>query len=304
VLDIDHLWDLAGHIRAQILRHGDPLARRVHRGASPGGDTQFHIDAVAEDAIAEWLNRDDTLSNVAIQTEDRPVSIHGAPSHLLLIDPIDGTRPAAAGFDQAVVAVAAAPYGSRMTIGDVTHSVVLELASGAGLCAETGVGVSARGYDRAVPHRSATTDLDKLYWAMEFNGHPAAIIASSLEGLIDRSANTGAVFVFSSASFAITRIVTGQLDAYLDIGNRVLRDHPATRSEFLRVGGGNVLHLFPYDIAAAVHIGLASGCCVSDGYGRPLDDVLLLDNTEDNLRSCVAASNPDLHGQLLEAVRW
>ena len=68
--------------------------------------------------------------------------------------------------------------------------------------------------------------------------------------LIDRSANPGGVFVFNSASYSISRIITGQLDAYVDIGNRLLKDHPGMRADFERVGNGHVLHLFPYDIGA------------------------------------------------------
>ncbi len=79
--------------------------------------------------------------------------------------------------------------------------------------------------------------------------------------LIDQSANNGGVFVFNSASYSISRIITGQMDAYVDIGNRLLKDDPALLKDFQAVGNGQVLHLFPYDIAASVFLAKKSRCC-------------------------------------------
>ena len=50
----------------------------------------------------------------------------------------------------------------------------------------------------------------------------------------------------------MTRIATGQLDAYVEPGPRMVADVPGMREEFERVGGGAVLNNSPYDLAAAV----------------------------------------------------
>ena len=91
-----------------------------------------------------------------------------------------------------------------------------------------------------------------MFWSLEFNGHPAKLMTDAYGHLIDQSANNGGVFVFNSASYSISRIITGQMDAYVDIGNRLLKDDPKLLSDFQQVGNGQVLHLFPYDIAASV----------------------------------------------------
>jgi myo-inositol-1(or 4)-monophosphatase len=143
-----------------------------------------------------------------------------------------------------------------------------------------------------------------MFWSIEFNGHPMHLMSHAYQHLVDSSANTGGIFIFNSASFSITRIVTGQLDAYVDIGNRLLRDHPDTEKEFLRVGRGNILHLFPYDIAASVLIARKASLVITDAYGESLDGTLLLDLAPDNQRSCVAASTPELHAALLDTIRW
>ena len=75
-----------------------------------------------------------------------------------------------------------------------------------------------------------------------------------LEELVDRSGMRGGYFDLGSATFNITRIVTGQLDAYVDVGRRVLDEFPETEAAFLAVGDGNVCTNFPYDVAAATLI--------------------------------------------------
>lgn len=122
--------------------------------------------------------------------------------------------------------------------------------------------------------------------------------------LIDRSANTGAVFVFCSASFSISRVITGQLDAYADIGNRLLRDDPSLLADFERVGKGKVLHLFPYDIAASVLLAEKAGVVITDAYGRSLDTTVLTDVSVANQQSCIAACTEQLHRSLLEEIVW
>jgi myo-inositol-1(or 4)-monophosphatase len=110
--------------------------------------------------------------------------------------------------------------------------------------------------------------------------------------------------VFNSASFSISRIITGQMDAYVDIGNRLLRDRPETEPDFRRVGHGSILHLFPYDIAASVFLAERAGVTITDAYGGSLHDTLLLDISPDNQRSCIAACTPKLHAALIESIRW
>ncbi|HPU99289.1 MAG TPA: inositol monophosphatase family protein, partial [Candidatus Hydrogenedentes bacterium] len=63
---------------------------------------------------------------------------------------------------------------------------------------------------------------------------------------------------------------------------------------------GRVVCMAPYDLAAALLIAEEAGCVVTDAYGKRFDDVLMLDSTESNQLSLVAAANPQLHKKLLE----
>jgi myo-inositol-1(or 4)-monophosphatase len=288
----------------QALREQRGAQRTVH-GDSPGGDAQFDIDKVAERAVWEHVWRH-APAPVAVYSEDEGLRTTGPqPEYVLVVDPIDGTRPASAGLEMGTVSVAVAPMGDgRPTVGDVVAALVLELKTGAWLYADDRGGLQATGYERPVPCLSGNTELSRMFWSLELNGHPMRLMCDAYGHLVDASANTGGVFVFNSASFSITRIVTGQLDAFVDVGNRILRDHPDTEAAFRRVGRGNVLHLFGYDIAASVYLAGRAGVVITDAYGEPLDPMPLLAPDPASQRSCVAASTPQLHRALLDSIHW
>src|SRR5687767_14733676 len=122
---------------------GRPEAReRV--GTAHGGDPTFAIDERAERVATEAFEE---RGNVAYFTEDAGLRMLGRPEHLFLVDPIDGTRPAMAGFESCCVAVAVAPLGDRspadLTIGDLTDGLVVELPTGTTFEATRGRGARA-----------------------------------------------------------------------------------------------------------------------------------------------------------------
>lgn len=298
-----YLFDLADAVRRAVLETKGTLKNRQVNGVSPGGDAQFDIDEVAEEAV--WRFAQERGQPIALYSEDRGLKKIGDPRHVLIVDPIDGTRPAAAGLELANISIAAARLTADPRIDDVEFALLREIKSGATLYADRGwPGIEARGYQTPVPNLSRTIALDRMFWSLEFNGHPASLMVEAYGHLIDRSANTGGVFVFNSASYSISRVITGQLDAYVDIGNRLLRDEPALLKDFKRVGNGHVLHLFPYDIAASVLLAEKAGVVITDAYGKPLGPTRLMDIDPLNQQSCLAASTPELHAALLENIHW
>jgi acetyl-CoA acetyltransferase len=123
-----------------------------------------------------------------------------------------------------------------------------------------------------------------------------------LAELIDASSVGGASFELGAATFDMTRIVTGQLDAYVEPGPRLVTDVPGMRAQFELVGGGAVLNNSPYDLAAAVLVVEEAGGVVTDAYGRSLADRPLLGSDAEFQMSVVAASNPVLHERVLASV--
>ena len=136
---------------------------------------------------------------------------------------MDGTRPAMAGLESCCVSVAAAPLGEGSpTMGDVEVGCIVEIKCGASFLAERGGGVELRDGDgRAVdPLLSA-----QRRTCRGCSGPPASAAARPiplievLGELIDTSSVGGGFFDLGSATFDMTRILTGQLDAYVDVGS-------------------------------------------------------------------------------------
>ena len=100
----------------------------------------------------------------------------------------------------------------------------------------------------------------------------------------------------------MTRVATGQLDAYVEPGPRLVADVPGMREQFERVGGGAVLNNSPYDLAAAALVLEEAGAVVTDAYGAPLRERPLLGSGVDYQMSVVACANEALHGRILAAL--
>jgi myo-inositol-1(or 4)-monophosphatase len=219
-------------------------------------------------------------------------------STVLVVDPIDGTRPAMAGLESCCVSVAAAPLRDGVRMGEVTVACVVEIPSGQVFLAERG-----RGMVESPPVRlSANERLDRMFWTYGFRGRPARALTEVLAELIDASSVGGGTFDLGSAAFDVTRVLTGQLDAYVEPGPLLVEEVPGMRAEFERVGGGAVLNNSPYDLAAAVLLAEEAGAVVTDARGEPLGDRPLLGSGADYQMSIVASANPALHAKILAEV--
>lgn len=288
---------LALALRDEVAPELGAHAGRVHAGAGPGGDVTFAIDEEAESFMEEFLA--DHAPQIAFYSEDRGlVEPAGGDSRwVLVVDPIDGTRPAMAGFEAACVSVALAELaGGEPTMGGVVAGCIVELKSGRAFYAERG-----RGLDPA-PSLSANRDLGRLFCAYGLRGRPMRAIAEVIGELIDASSVGGGTFDLGSATYDMTRIATGQLDAYVEPGPRMVADVPGMRERFEEVGGGAVLNNSPYDLAAAALCLEEAGAVVSDAYGAPLADRPLLGSGAEFQISCIAAANAELHAQILESI--
>jgi myo-inositol-1(or 4)-monophosphatase len=288
--------DLATALREEVAPELGQHAGRKHEGAGAGGDVTFAIDEHAEAFMERFLA--ERAPEVAFYSEDRGlVTPTGDAEWVLVVDPIDGTRPAMAGLEAACVSVALAPLGDGdPTMGDVTVGCVIEIKSGRAFIAERGKGIDP------APSLSANTEPSRMFWAYGLRGRPMRRIAEVIGDLIDASSVGGGTFDLGSATFDMTRIVTGQLDAYVEPGARLIAEIPGMREEFERIGGGTVLNNSPYDIAAAVLICEEAGAVVSDAWGGPLVASPILGSGVEYQLSCVTAATPELHARIVSEV--
>ena len=289
--------ELALRLRDKVLPELGSHAGRAESGAGASADITFAIDAAAERELEAFVS--ERAPRLAFYSEDRGLVAPADASDVLLVDPIDGTRPAMAGLESACVAVALAPLGDGApTMADVEIGCVVEIKSGASFLAVKGAGV----HSRPGGSMSANVDVERMFWGYGFRGRPVRPTVEVLGDLIDASSVLGGTFELGSQAFAMTRIVTGQLDAVIEVGSRLIDDVPGMRQEFARVGHGHVLNNSPYDLAAPAICLLEAGGVVSDGWGRPLDDRPLLGAGHEFQISSISAANAELHAKLVAAI--
>jgi myo-inositol-1(or 4)-monophosphatase len=289
--------ELALALRERVLPELGSHAGRARLRDGAGGDVTFAVDALAERALAELVS--ERVPGLAFYSEDRGLVAPEGAAEVLVVDPIDGTRPAMAGLESACVAVALAPLGDgEPTMADVSAGCVAEIKSGDWFVASRGQGVRASrpvGLNRCV-------ELDGMFWGYGFRGRPARATVEVLGDLIDASSVGGGTFELGSQAFAMTRIITGQLDAAVEVGSRLIDEVQGMRAEFERVGDGRILNNSPYDLAAPWLCLCEAGGVVTDGWGAPLDRHPLLGAGHDYQMSSISAANPALHSELVRAI--
>jgi myo-inositol-1(or 4)-monophosphatase len=279
---------------------GHPTAR-ARVGWAPGGDATLHIDEIAEQVVEREL---EAAGDIGFYSEDRGLVTYGRPRAFFVIDPVDGTRPAAAGLESCCVSIGVVPPSEDARLGEVRFGVVHELKTGARFVAWRGAGARGETATGApIPLApSVNTDLSALFWAAGLRGRPVVPVSVVLEHLVDGSTMRGGYFDLGSAAFNLTRIATGQLDAYVDVGRRVADELPSTEAAFLAVGEGAVCTNFPYDVAAAALVVQEAGGIVTHADGRPLDDHPAIGSSRAEGLAVIGAASRELHRRLLDAV--
>lgn len=291
------MLELALAVRERVLPELGAHAGRARLREGAGGDVTFAVDAVAERTVSELIA--ERAPQLAFYSEDRGLVAPAGASEVLVVDPIDGTRPAMAGLESACVAVALAPIGDgEPTMADVRTGCVVEIKSGEWFLAGRGEGLRAT---RPIA-LSRQTQVSSMFWGYGFRGRPVRPTVEVLGDLIDVSSVRGGTFELGSQAFAMTRIVTGQFDAVLEVGSRLVDEVPGMRAEFERVGGGQILNNSPYDLAAPWLCLREAGGVVTDGWGAPLDRCRLLGSGHKYQMSSISAANRELHAALLRAV--
>lgn len=278
---------------------GHGYARRS-TGRAVGGDVTFSIDEFAEERLLETI---EAHGDIAYYSEDKGLVSFGNPSNILIVDPIDGTRPAAAGLESCCVSIGVTDKLENPKIGDIKYGIVQEIKSGKKFTAKKGEGYLI---DNELPSDISRPSINKkiehLFWTIGFRGRPAKEQVEVLGELIDISSVGGSVFDIGSACFAILRVAEGHFDAYVDVGHRMIEDVPRVRKRFLEVGNNSILNNSPYDIVAAKLIAEEAGCIVTDAYGDSLDDRPLLGSTHEFQVSSVISCNLEVHNKILETI--
>ncbi|MBN2208946.1 MAG: hypothetical protein JW759_06595 [Candidatus Coatesbacteria bacterium] len=293
--------ELGAAILAVIRRAANDNTMGAVSGLTDSGDASFNVDRAAEKTALEWLRN--CPVPLAAYTEDMGlISERANPEYVLVIDALDGSRAFKAGLETACVSIAAAHFRGKdeTRFGDIVLGFLWETKSDATFASQAGRGAKIMRDGQALaPFPSAASRLEDIAWGFEVCGRPAEELFNIIGDLINASAVRGGCFLLNSTTFAISRIVLGRFDAYIDVGARIVEEAPSSVDRMHKAGQRQVLGLFPYDIAAAYLIAKEAGIVLTDAYGKVLDDRRLLGSGPETRLSCVAARNSLLHEQIM-----
>ncbi len=99
VVNPELVLELARALRERVAPGLGSVSGRAIAGNGAGGDLTFAIDEIAENSLAEFCR--EQAPRTAFYSEDRGLVAEPDATHVLVVDPIDGTRPAMAGLESA-----------------------------------------------------------------------------------------------------------------------------------------------------------------------------------------------------------
>ena len=190
--------------------------------------------------------------DIAFYSEDRGYVEFGRPRAILVVDPIDGTRPAAAGLESCCVSVAVLPPSRDATLGDVAFGVVHEIKPGQRFFAARGGRDAERADGRRCRSRCRRTSISRAVLDRR-----AARPSRAADDGRARGADRRLV---DARRLLRPRLGDVQHDADRHRPARRVRRHRAarrgrvprdSRPRSAAVGDGAVCTNFPYDVAAA-----------------------------------------------------
>ena len=143
------------------------------------------IDEIAERVVDERLA---AAGDIAFYSEDRGLVEFGQPRAILVIDPVDGTRPAAAGLESCCVSIAVVPPTEDATLGDVVvrrRARAQDRRSGSRRGAARARVRRRRRLAARRSRRRRTPTCDALFWTAGLRGRPSLPMSVVLEELVD-----------------------------------------------------------------------------------------------------------------------
>lgn len=293
---------VARHVREAISAEiNRPDAGEI-TGVASSGDTTFSMDVAAEKALQEATGK--LRTPIACYSEDHGLQAPEAGAKwLLVVDPIDGTRPAAAGLEACVVSVAVARMTDEPVFADLVAGAVYELRRDRLYLAARGHGaeVETGGVRRPLVPKDPG-DLRDARWSIEAVGRPALLNYIAAAPLIDETSLRGGQFALNSSAFALCQVAAGGLSGMVDLSARLLRDIDRDEHYVRSVCHGRVMGLWAYDIAASAVIASEAGCTVTDAWGRPLDPLPLTRTRAEDMASCICAASAGQHARMLELI--
>lgn len=272
-------------------------------------DYSYTLDKKGEDEIARIFRRAwNRGCKYGYVTEDKGLVLpRNIPiDWMFMIDPVDGSRNAQAGFEMAC-AVITGVRGDKQnpTLADVEFGILHAIKDDIIILAIKGQGVfelSKKGRQRLLPKQNSPQSLPGIAYYFETYTMDTELMGRIIKPLNIEVLKKGGFKVEApSASFGAFALLRGQVDMHIDVRKRLIDDYPHLNP----VPHASPKVISPLDIGAG-WLGLKEfGYPVTNAYGNVLDETYLWMFDEqgkwkqDNQISWVAASSISLHEQVL-----
>lgn len=311
------------------LQFGIWLAHKIRRKIMPiygvkqkdvpinkiSGDFNYAVDVLAEGEVKRLFEEIwEKGIYYGYVTEDQGLVLPASPAGRLpnekcewifMIDPVDGSRPAQIGAENACVQIAVVK-GDRKeaTFKDIEYGITTAIKEDKTFVGQKGKGVYKVSNGKLVSvekRKNITTELKDCSLVYETYSMSPTYTGIVIEPLIKE---TSFKTEYPSGSYSALTLVRGQNELHVDVRKRLIDDFPNLPVALKLVSKS----LFPMDVAAGWLMIKELGGKVTDAYGNGLDDVRLwlFDRdgkwSKDNQISWVAAISSQLHKLGLEKI--
>ena len=283
---------------AQVIQIG-PAGGAVLDSVAAGGDLQTAADEAAGDMVRELLTKSAVPVALLDEATGELQPLHDNPVIGLIVDELDGTRPARMGMPTCCVSIAAYPLEQEARLCNVRCGVIMRLDTQVDYMFVRGHGVWRRGFVLEPPP-DATVFEDACVWIEEAMAH------TGLHGLYTQDfmphTRHGAARI-GSICYGGMLMVDGGVQILTHIPFREYQTWPEVRQSIHKVFGSTI-SIYAYDIAALVPMLWECGFIATDAWGELLEDLVIdKSGTGFEVPGLIAASNADLHKTTLDRVK-
>jgi len=280
-------------------------------------DFNYALDEAAEGKIKEvfettWEARrqnGEKLSTYVTEDQGWIEPEDGESEFIYMIDPVDGSRPAMSGTEQACVTMVAVNGNKKdAKFADVEFGITHFIKEGVTLFVRRGEGVWMKTrdgkFEKVKLQENPPEDLKDCSITTESYSFNKMITGAVYDPLLR---SVGYEISAPSGSWSAGSLVRGHNEIQVDVRDRLSRDYPEyaadIKYDFVKSKGG-----YPMDVAASVVMIEELGGKVTDAYGNSLKDKPLWGFDEKgnwnagNQISIVAAITPRLHEKALRKI--
>lgn len=275
-------------------------------------DFNYALDQKAEDAVRisfEKAWRRGLVFGYVTEDQGMVMPPDGKARWMFLIDPVDGSRPAQAGFEMACTVITGVRGDKQNpTLADVEFGILHAIKEDIIILSIKGQGVfeiSKKGRQRLLPRQNSPQSLPGTAYYFETYTMDTELMGKIINPLNTEVISQGGFKIEApSASYGVFALLRGQVDLHIDPRKRLIDDYP----DLNPVPHGNPKVIAPLDVGAG-WLGLKElGYAVTDGYGNSLDEtpLWLFDEAGrwslDNQISWIAAVTSLLHQKAMKKI--